>query len=99
MGKGTGKVVEISTLIITVTSLSITALGAFFVYRQTSLTFVKGERDDYRRKCNECEQSMQGLMRENRWLINRLSQYEDPGQRWRPQRSSGEDPEKTGGGE
>jgi hypothetical protein len=95
MGKSTGKVVEIPTLIITLASLSVTALGAFFVYRQTSLTFIKSERDDYRQKASECEQSMRSLMRDNRWLLNRLSQYEDTGQRWRSQHS--EDPEKGGG--
>jgi hypothetical protein len=95
MGKSSGKVVELSTLIITVTSLSLTALGALFVYRQTSLTFVKDERDEYRRKCNECEQAMTGLMRENRWLLNRLSQYEDPRQIGRAHWSYSQDPEKS----
>jgi hypothetical protein len=95
MGKSTGKVVELSTLIITITSLSLTALGALFVYRQTSLTFVKDERDEYRRKCSECEQAMTGLMRENRWLLNRLSQYEDPSQLRRSRWPGSQDPEKS----
>jgi hypothetical protein len=90
--------VEISAFVDAIASLCLTALGAFFVYRQTTLTFIKGERDDYRQKASECEQSMRELMRVNRWLVNRLSQYEDPGRRWRPGRSGSEDPEKTGGG-
>jgi chromosome segregation ATPase len=69
--------VELPTLIITITSLSLTALGAFFVYRQTSLAFIKDERDGYRDKCEDCERELRSLRNENRYLLDRLRRMEE----------------------